>query len=107
MRPVTRILLPLLILCSLPAALLAQGVLRGSVVDSLSKETLIGANVYFDRTAIGGTTDREGQFRIPSIPPGAYRLKISCIGYRAREFPVNYRLTAGDFVVAKKMMLLK
>lgn len=94
MRPVTRILLPLLILCSIPAALFAQGVLRGSVVDSLTKETLIGANVYFDRTAIGGTTDREGQFRIPSIPPGEYRLKVSYIGYRARDLSV--RIAQGD-----------
>ena len=72
-----------------PGTALAQAVLRGTVVDSVSGESLIGANVYLITTAYGGVTDRQGEFRVAGIPAGTYRLKVSYVGYRAKEQEVT------------------
>jgi TonB-dependent receptor len=68
--------------CSLAAA---QSTLRGSVIDSLTGEVLVGANVYLPGTALGGVTDREGRFTIPHVTPGTVTVRASYIGYRMRE----------------------
>ena len=43
---------------TLPLGAAAQVTLRGTVTDSLTHETLVGANVYLPGTAFGGVTDR-------------------------------------------------
>lgn len=73
----------------MPAALMyAQGVLQGSVSDASNKESLVGANIFLKGTAIGGVTDIEGKFRIGSIPPGTYMLRVSFLGYKPYESQV-------------------
>ncbi|MBN1894112.1 carboxypeptidase-like regulatory domain-containing protein, partial [bacterium] len=72
----------------LSQALMAQGVLRGVVIDSLSSRPLAGANVYLVGTALGSATDLDGLYRIDQVPPGNYTLRISYIGYKARQMPV-------------------
>ncbi len=67
----------------------AETILRGTVADSVSGEPLIGANVYLVKTAHGGVTDRQGEFRITGIPAGRYQLRVSYIGYHARELDVT------------------
>src|SRR5512143_1213451 len=63
----------------------AQSTIRGSVVDSVSREVLVGANVYLPGTALGSVTDREGRFQIERVPPGAHIVRASYIGYRSRD----------------------
>jgi len=67
----------------------AETILRGTVADSVSGEALIGANVYLVETAHGGVTDRQGEFRITGIPAGRYQLRVSYIGYHARELDIT------------------
>jgi hypothetical protein len=57
-----------LAMCHAPA--LATGTFSGTVVDSVSGEPLIGANIFLLRTGLGGVSDREGRFRVASIPAG-------------------------------------
>ena len=65
-----------------PVLLLAQeGKLRGRVTDKESGEPLIGANVTVDGTTLGASTDLNGEYVILSVPPGAYAVKDSYIGY--------------------------
>ncbi len=70
------------------APLFAQGTLRGVVVDSLTSQPLIGANVFIPGTVFGSATNLQGEFTIDRIPVGRYTLKISYIGYIPKEIPV-------------------
>jgi TonB-dependent receptor len=81
----------LLLLLSVPAILSAQSTLRGTVRDSVSHETLVGANVHLLGTAIGGITDREGKYNVVNIPAGTYRVRISYVGYKQFEAPVVFQ----------------
>jgi TonB-dependent receptor len=71
------------------ATAFAQGSLRGVVSDTLTKETLPGANVFLVGTALGSATDLEGAYRIDRIPEGTYTLRVSYIGYQTRMIKVD------------------
>ncbi|NDV46302.1 TonB-dependent receptor [Paludibacter sp. 221] len=62
-----------------------NGSIKGTVVDSQTKEALIGANVTISGTANGVTTDLDGKFAISNLNAGTYSLHISYIGYEAQE----------------------
>ncbi|MBK7256295.1 MAG: TonB-dependent receptor [Ignavibacteriae bacterium] len=79
-----------LLLLLIPAAGFAQSTLRGTVRDSVTHETLVGANIHLIGTAIGGVTDREGQFNVTNIPAGTYRVRVSYVGYKQREYPTTF-----------------
>ena len=59
--------------------------IKGVVSDSLSGNTLIGANVFISGTSLGAATDDEGAFIIKNITPGQYNIKVSYIGYETVE----------------------
>jgi hypothetical protein len=65
--------------------------LTGQVTDAATGEPLVGANVFLDGTMRGAATGTDGAFRIDGVPPGAYRLVASMVGYRAarREVTVS------------------
>jgi len=50
--------------------------LEGLAIDSLHMTPLAGATILVDGTTLSATTDKEGKFRIDSIPPGDYRLAM-------------------------------
>lgn len=77
-----------LVFLLISGAALAQGTLRGAIVDSLDNSPLIGANVYLQGTALGSATNLEGQYRIDRIPEGTYTLKVSYIGYVTKSLSV-------------------
>ncbi|HTY57277.1 MAG TPA: carboxypeptidase-like regulatory domain-containing protein, partial [Bacteroidota bacterium] len=93
-RSVRLLLFPLPLV---PVILSAQVTLRGSVSDSVTHETLVGANVYIPGTALGGVTDREGQFTIARVPAGSRTLRASYIGYRSRDIAID--VGTGDLTV--------
>ena len=57
-----------------------NGTLRGSVIDSETGETIIGANVLLKGTYIGTVTDLDGQFLL-ELPVGIHDIQISYITY--------------------------
>lgn len=71
------------------SGLLAQGVVRGTVLDSTANEPLVGTNVYVKGTALGAATDREGKYRISGVAFGRHTLRISYIGYLTKEFTID------------------
>jgi len=84
-----RLLTGIVVLLVLPCLLFAQGLIRGTVTDSTTHDPLVGANVHLMGTAFGGVTDIEGMYKVTSIPAGTYRLRVSYVGYKARERDVT------------------
>ena len=68
----------LLVLTAASAA--AQtGTLSGTVVDGDLRESIIGANVRIDGTALGAATDLDGAYRV-TAPAGTYTVRYSYVG---------------------------
>lgn len=57
------------------------GSIKGIVIDSKTKQPLIGASIVVNETGQGTVTDTSGIFLINSILPGKYMLQISYLGY--------------------------
>ena len=114
-----RFLIILLTLCFSGKHLLIAGItgkIAGKVIDSESGEPLIGANVVISATIrdgreiplenlMGAACDLNGEYFIINVPPGAYVVKASMMGYtsvnktdvRVRvdyTTPVDFTLTA-------------
>lgn len=69
-------------LCLLNLSLYAQsGTISGKITDAKTGEPIIGANVIVLQNQNLGTATNEMGFFIIKASPGAYSLKISCIGY--------------------------
>jgi outer membrane receptor for ferrienterochelin and colicin len=59
-----------------------KGTIRGTILDKLTKETIIGANIMIDGSDVGAVTDINGQFEIKEVVPGFYSLTISYVSYK-------------------------
>lgn len=81
----------LVLLTAVPAV--AQTTLTGTVTDT-NGEPLPGANVYLSGTTRGAATSLNGQFEIDNVPPGAYQVVASILGYTAGVQTVQVRGTA-------------
>ncbi len=67
-----------------------QGVdVRGVVSDSLTGERLPYTNVVILNTRWGAASNLEGFFLIGNIPPGAYEIAASAVGYERKVQRVN------------------
>jgi hypothetical protein len=61
----------------------AQYKISGIVLDSVSREPLAGASVFFQNTTLGTATNRQGEFALP-LRSGGYDLILSFTGYQTR-----------------------
>ncbi|MCB0689661.1 MAG: carboxypeptidase-like regulatory domain-containing protein, partial [Saprospiraceae bacterium] len=66
------------------AEISGQGVVSGTILDEESGETLIGANVVIEGTAIGSSTDFDGKYQFEA-DPGIYNLVVSYIGFADKK----------------------
>ena len=83
-----------------PPAPTATQTIRGTVRDAGAKAPLIGATVMVldAGPALGATADADGRFRLPGVPVGRVRLRVSSIGYE--ELQINeVTVTAGKETV--------
>ena len=67
----------------------SQATLVGVITDSLTNDPLVGTNVYLLGTVYGSSTDIDGAYRIEGVPPGSYTLRISYLGYRSKDLPLQ------------------
>jgi hypothetical protein len=63
----------------------------GSVHDAQSGEALARVTVQLVESGARVETDSEGQFRMPAIPPGRYKLVVSSVGYRLLEKQIELK----------------
>lgn len=102
-----RIALTILLLASAGARALAGGSITGRVTAQTEGQTepLIGAIVLIQGSVRGTTTNLKGEFRIADLPPGAYSVAVSMVGYLrtthtgvvvedGRETVANFSLSA-------------
>ena len=82
-------ILTIIIALSIKTAFAAGASLGGMVMDAVTGETLLGANVVLMGTGKGASTDNEGKYSILNINPGTYKLKITYIGYREQNSSVT------------------
>ncbi|MFM7853338.1 MAG: carboxypeptidase-like regulatory domain-containing protein, partial [Flammeovirgaceae bacterium] len=54
----------------------------GKITDGKTNEPVPFANIYFDGTSIGTSSDSLGQFQINNIPVEYSELVVSCIGFK-------------------------
>ena len=76
----------ILLFTFIAAAVAAQnnsplGSLKGQVLDSETKQPLIGVNVFVAQNQSGTSTDTKGNYNIENIPVGTYTIEYSYIGY--------------------------
>jgi len=57
------------------------GIIKGTVIDKISKERLIGANVLIVGTTTGASTNIASEFEIKNTPVGTHTLRFSFVGY--------------------------
>ena len=59
------------------------GKISGTILDSATGEPLPGANVILEGTTLGAAADADGHFYVLNVPPGAYTVRATMIGYEA------------------------
>jgi hypothetical protein len=55
----------------------------GKVIDKLTKEPLIGANIIIPGTDFGAATNFDGEYSISNVPPNTYQVRASVVGYNS------------------------
>jgi len=71
--------LPVLFTATLSAQA-SVGSIRGTVLDLLTQEPVVGANAVLLATNLGAAADIEGRFVIPTVPVGTYQIRVSAVG---------------------------
>jgi TonB-dependent receptor len=60
------------------------GIIKGTITDSKTNETLIGATILIQGTSQGTASDFDGNFILKNINPGSYNLVVSFISYQKK-----------------------
>jgi hypothetical protein len=61
-----------------------SGVIKGSVKDKLTNETLIGASINLNKDDYTAVTDADGKYEIIDVKPGFYTVEVSYLGYESQ-----------------------
>ena len=75
------VLLAMLII-ALPALAQHHGHIEGRIVDDITRQPMIGADVIVLGSELGASADINGVYRIENVPEDVYKLQISYIGYQ-------------------------
>ncbi len=70
-------------------AVSAQTVIEGIVIDNESRAPIGGANVFITGTAIGNSTNQDGEFLFETTLKSEEELTVSFIGYHSQTFPID------------------
>jgi TonB-linked SusC/RagA family outer membrane protein len=86
----------LLMLVSVPGALVAQGTgtVQGTAVDATTGQPLSGVQISVVGTGLGGITNDQGRFLLLNIPVGERTVRAEIIGFAAVDQPVFVRTGA-------------
>ncbi|MFC1476890.1 TonB-dependent receptor domain-containing protein [candidate division KSB1 bacterium] len=74
----------LIITMGIPSGVFAQGEIKGTVVEAVSKKPLANTNIVVVGTQRGASTGQDGRFSIPDLAEGIYSLEASYFGFRKK-----------------------
>ncbi len=69
--------------------LIAQGSIRGTVIDSVSGRPLSDVTVLLSDSKFGAATNEGGVYELSKIPSGNYTVKVSRVGYASKSLAVS------------------
>lgn len=72
----------------------AQNSVTGVVIDSLTREPVPFANIYFAGTTIGTVTKEDGRFELRGFTSGKYDLSASFVGYHPTQRSLQFDNTS-------------
>jgi len=72
--------------------------IEGTVKDAQTGDPLPGANVALAGTSLGASADIYGKYTVRNVPPGAYTIRVTYVGYK----PVSLPLQVGEGVTVKQ-----
>ncbi|MDR3625292.1 MAG: TonB-dependent receptor [Ignavibacteriaceae bacterium] len=80
----------ILIIPFLNSAIMAANTgIEGHVKDAKTGESLFGANIILVGTSMGGATDMDGNYTIPSAIPGTYTIRVTYVGYKEQQIEIK------------------
>ncbi len=68
-----------------------QGIIKGTVSDSLTADQLKGVRIILTGTTLNAVSDINGEFIITGIPAGDYILQASYLGYKEKKILVTVK----------------
>jgi outer membrane receptor protein involved in Fe transport len=83
-RIIVRSILSVLVLFAFAALAMAgeTGKIKGKATDKATGEALIGASIVLETTNLGASADVNGEYTVLNVPPGAYSVRATFVGYR-------------------------
>ncbi len=76
-----------------------QNELRGHVLDSVTRQPVPFANIYFANTSIVTMSNDKGEFTLSGFAPGKYALTVSFVGYRTAQATLFFPRTSQPIIV--------
>lgn len=73
------------------ASMAQNGVIKGTITDAVTKETLVGATIYINGTTTGTMSDLDGNFSLTNVPLGNHILICSYISYDKIEKEITVK----------------
>ncbi len=70
--------------------IIAQNKITFSIIDTESKDALVGVNIFIPALDRGAVSDVEGNSIITNIPNGTYQIKFSYIGYEEEIISLTF-----------------
>lgn len=76
-----KVICGIMFLSGMSYQIMAKGVIKGRIVDSQSKEVLVGTTVNVEGTTVGCVTDTDGYFELEIEKSGTVVLVFRSVGY--------------------------
>lgn len=82
----------------------AQNEVSGFILDSITREPVPFANVYFANTSLGTYSAEDGKYTLKNFPDGKYDLTVSFVGYLTSQISLEFSATkkSVNFLLSQK-----